>query len=333
MAKSKQERGKSKAKKMAKAKTQRAVDSVPSEEELEKIMDQLVEEGFLERVEEELPQRWYKSQVGDWLGILDSFTGLFAPYLRSDSVPLDDEELDSDLEQLLSEEATISDLSWRVLGYHDVIAFPTAANEALRYMPVWNEDVGAAVYDRKYELVSPLPQAHLDTAIDTAAMLNEELDTTTLAWVSVEEWAHPVETEAPEEGNTFTKEHVGQNLAPVRVYIVSSRAWAWKSVVREVLQSYWNGIGNPPLVLITSGSPYGAEAVAYELAQGLPDQVTHEIVADEDLSRDKIDYAFAFVSNHSEGASLVLDTLKLMKVPTHIMTETSAVVDEAWANR
>lgn len=118
-------------------------------------------------------------------------------------------------------------------------------------------------------------------------------------------------------------------VTPTTVIVVGSYEWAFRSVVADSLIGWWVAAGQPPVQLVTSGCPAGAEAIAREVGESHGWQ--HVTVRDEDLAR--VDgLAFAFVKDASAGAERVLESLR----PAHwlrvLRDDTSRVVSQ-WGER
>lgn len=118
----------------------------------------------------------------------------------------------------------------------------------------------------------------------------------------------------------------------VKVLVVSSANWQWGGVVGEVLQRYWNRIGNPNMVLYTSGSNRGAEQAAVKLASAV-EGLRHEVLPDSLIGNADLDYAFGFITDFSKGASAIVDYLEVIHVPVHVIREESATIDDPWSDR
>lgn len=280
----------------------------------------------------ERPVRWSVEEMretGDWV-VADSYTGLRAVCgTQSEAVGY--------LGVLVNGGLLIDHLVWREPeGMPEV--FISSENESHQYWAILDEDKGFAILDRFARLVYPIPAPSWDMPyeqeVEEAMALAVSLATSEyqLHWVTLAEWLEP---ESDTVGETDISEAVSAALEdsqrPVRVLLVSSRNWAWKGIVREILQTYWNGLGNPPMTLLTSGMPYGAESVAYEFLDA--GNITHEVIHDSAITPENVDYAFAFVSNYSEGATKAVERLRVLEIPFHLVEETSAVIPDQWAGR
>lgn len=289
-------------------------------------------------------RRW---EVVDWDGskaIMDNMTKFVAPYEEA-SV----EEIEEDVELLSQGKLAIDEYQWsEPFTGADVLGLGQT-NDTRRFHALYETKLGYALLDSHTGLVHPLDGVDDDSSALSEARIWEtgpeeqftecrELENEGTHWQYLYQWVddrdpekkdvEPVET-TPE---TPAAAHLPADLPEIRVLVVSSSRWAWKSVVREALQTYWNGVGNPPLKLLTSGSPYGAEMVARELAQQV-EGVSYEQIDDDKVNPSNVDYAFAFITNDSEDATAALNRLLVLGIPTHIMREWSAVVNDPWLNR
>lgn len=117
---------------------------------------------------------------------------------------------------------------------------------------------------------------------------------------------------------------------PLRILVAGSSAWRWMGLVGEMIQDRWNSEGNPPLVIQTSGSPYGAEAAAQKLAEQVAD-VTHVTIDDMNVNRETTDFAFVFQTDESRQIDQLLSRLIEQKVPYHSVRERRP--DDRWRAR
>ena len=95
-------------------------------------------------------------------------------------------------------------------------------------------------------------------------------------------------------------------VEPTTIVVIGSADWVLPSVVGAVLHEWWEGAGNPPVQLVTSGCPTGAEAAARELYQHW-----HLVtVRDEGLVELQNVLVFAFIRDRSPGATAALKLLR-----------------------
>lgn len=315
-----------------------------SDGDVEEIVARLTEEPVFDHdvYDASRPRRWSTGQIstGDW-AVFDSFTGLRS-LAGTEAQALE-------AARKLEDGWTLENYVWRLpeSGAEVMIA---SAYEGHQFWAMFSEEYGWGVFDRFQRLVHPIAdEDHAyewmdDATRSMAADFNRdprELDECNdnpdeRHWVTLPEWMEHW-SDQPEVGESDMREAVSAALEdaqrPVRVLLVSSRGWGWKGIVRELLQYYWNGIGNPPMTILTSGMPHGAEAVAYEFLEAGVHGLTHEVIADDMIRPENVDYAFAFISNASEGASKVVDRLRALEIPVHLIEETSAVIPDRWAGR
>jgi hypothetical protein len=275
--------------------------------------------------------------------IIDHLTGFVANF---------DEELatEADVEAAALNEGTakVEQFMWFLPLAKAYVIGVSSDTEHKRFWSIAHEDSGAGIFDRESGLIHVLDpeltqeeieaEAHIWNANPEAQFEECHEDRESVHWVGQLEWTAEPPADVAEAFEELATEPpadaaVTTELRPLRVLVVSSSTWSHAGVVTSLIQTLWNGAGNPPLQLLTSGSPHGAEGVAMQLA----DQV-HEVsylqIADDQVTPDRVDYAFAFVSNASEGATRMLNRLLVLGIPTHVMEETSAIVKEdQWASR
>lgn len=295
--------------------------------------------------EEETPPRWeieaFGGPDGEWF-VRDHLTGFLAWEDDRDGA-------ESLRYELAVDNINLQSVSWREEQSGAEVLVSTE-DETNRFHFILHHGEDKAYYDRDTKRVKPIgSDVPIEVVFEQLGELNDDwglAEAWEQFWMPVHAWLipPPEDIEVPvsdevdpaplpeSEDAPAPAAHETPDLPPVRVLVVSSRRWAWQGIVAELIQTYWNGLDNPPLVLLTSGSPYGAEATASRLAGTVPG-VTHEFIRDEDIPRSKIDYAFAFITNKSAGAERVLKLVRQANVPVHIMRETSAVINDPWLDR
>lgn len=115
------------------------------------------------------------------------------------------------------------------------------------------------------------------------------------------------------------------------VIVAGSFHWENESAVHEQLSTWWNGRGDPPVLLITSGCPQGAERHAREFGQAHGWQ--HSGLRDEELIQLPQAIAFLFIRDESAGATRVLEILDQAKVWHRVTRDETRRVVSPWADR
>lgn len=302
------------------------------------------------RTEAAAQPRWEVERFGDAnqpvVRIVDHLTGFVAPF-----EPNLASEAEAETVALNEGLARLEQFMWFLPIANAYVIGVTSDTEHQRFWPIGaldHREAGSGIFDRQSGLIHVLDPELTEEQVEAEVTIwnrhpeeqfaecSEDSDNT--HWVGQLEWiAEPpldvaetfeeLATETPADATVATEQR------RLRVLVVSSSTWAHTGVVTELIQTLWNGAGNPPLTLLTSGSPHGAEGVAMRLADTVH-EVSYEQISDDMVTADRVDYAFAFVSNASEGATRMLNRLLVLGIPTHVMEETSAIVKEdPWARR
>lgn len=229
----------------------------------------------------------------------------------------------------------------------------THYTESNRFFVLDHPDVGVAILDRFTQMIVPMHENISAEEIDELmATINEHIDSALGLFssdgVSIDEWMRvgggidvaedptnphwedEVEVKSLDTEAVMASAPAGR---PLRVLVISSSSWAWGGLVDQHVGSLVarSGDQNRPVVIITSGSPNGAEAGARALADAHGWYV--ETIRDEGIPHGDIDYGFAYISNQSAGAEAALEVALAARIPVHITRETSAVIPDAWAGR
>lgn len=120
-------------------------------------------------------------------------------------------------------------------------------------------------------------------------------------------------------------------LDRVTVVVVGSQSWEAGAAVEEILSNWWINHGQPPVNLVTSGCPDGAEAAARKFAAGNGWDLIQ--MRDEELQRLAGAIAFVFIRDQSVGASNVLVTVEQAKMWHRVFRDDTVRQVSAWADR
>jgi hypothetical protein len=116
---------------------------------------------------------------------------------------------------------------------------------------------------------------------------------------------------------------------PVTVVVVGSADWSQNALVGAVLQEWWENAGHPPVQLVTSGCPTGAEAAARQLFP----QWHLVTVRDEGLAELRDILVFAFIRDHSPGATAALKALRRTSPWERVIRDDIRRNVSPWVNR
>lgn len=118
---------------------------------------------------------------------------------------------------------------------------------------------------------------------------------------------------------------------PAMIIVAGSFHWDNEPAVHEQLRAWWDGRSNPPVLLITSGCPEGAEkhARTFGAAHGWD----HSGLRDEELIQLPQAIAFVFIRDESAGATRVLDILDRAKIWHRVTRDETRRVVSPWADR
>lgn len=118
---------------------------------------------------------------------------------------------------------------------------------------------------------------------------------------------------------------------PSIVVVIGSFAWTSTHTVHETLEQWWVAHGRPPVVLVTSGCPAGAEASARSYGETVGWQP--RVMRDEDLPALEGAFFFAFIRDFSDGAEKVLETLEPRGVWLRVHRDNTDTVKSPWTSR
>lgn len=114
------------------------------------------------------------------------------------------------------------------------------------------------------------------------------------------------------------------------IIVVGSYAWTNKGTVSDALVDLWESHGQPPIQLLTSGCPLGAELIARDLALGFGWEVV--TVRDEELVNIPNAIACVFIKDGSRVASKLAADLE-RKMWTRVHSEYTVRQVTEWSNR
>jgi hypothetical protein len=116
---------------------------------------------------------------------------------------------------------------------------------------------------------------------------------------------------------------------PVTVVVIGSADWSQHAVIGSVLQEWWENAGHPPVQLVTSGCPTGAEATARMLYPNW-----HNVtIRDEGLTELHDVLVFAFIRDHSAGATAALKALRRHHPWERVIRDDISRNVSPWASR
>lgn len=118
---------------------------------------------------------------------------------------------------------------------------------------------------------------------------------------------------------------------PAVVIVVGSFHWDNEAAVTEQLRSWWNGHGQPAVLLVTSGCPEGAEKHAREFGQ--LQGWAHSGLRDEELIQLPQAIAFVFIRDRSPGATRALEIIERSKIWHRVNRDETMRVVSPWAER
>jgi hypothetical protein len=119
--------------------------------------------------------------------------------------------------------------------------------------------------------------------------------------------------------------------APSVVVVIGSYAWKSPLAVHEVLGEWWAAHEKPPVMLVTSGCPAGAEAAARSFGEANGWQP--RVMRDEEMPQLDGAFFFGFVKDFSEGAEKVLETLEGHGVWLRVHRDNTDTVKSPWTSR
>lgn len=166
------------------------------------------------------------------------------------------------------------------------------------------------------------------TELDPAAEADDN-------WKVEDPYRYPAEEETMPTENETTQDESAFMPAPTLptqwIAVIGSSDWRNRSAVLEQIQNWWNEQGNPPLQLVTSGAPRGAELVARAGMDTLG--FGHIPLPDDAIAgMTTLSHVFAFVRDYSEGAQKVVDQVEIKgAVPITVMREEAT--RDAWSSR
>jgi hypothetical protein len=118
---------------------------------------------------------------------------------------------------------------------------------------------------------------------------------------------------------------------PTILVVIGSYGWKSIQTVNSVLGEWWSNHGRPPVRLVTSGCPLGAESFARLF--GELNEWEFAVMRDEEIPLYDGAFFYAFIRNKSEGAERVLGWLERRGVEVRVVREDTTPDRNPWATR